>query len=158
MLPNGMVFPEANSQKLDYLFSKLLRYEHHAINHELALEKQIIPFSLRIKRLTAIKPILEDFSNQQNSVLYDSEKRLIQLLLAETQKVVEKTQIELNEELHEKYPETFRERKLLIEQRNGKIKKQLEIKRVRKCIKFKSNKHIGRSNTRKKSAHLASPK
>ena len=64
MLPNRMVFPEANSQKLDYLFSKLLRYEHHAINHELALEKQIIPFSLRIKRLTAIKPILEDFSNQ----------------------------------------------------------------------------------------------
>ena len=89
---NGMVFPEANSQKLDYLFSKLLRYEHHTENYKLTLEKQIIPFGLRIKKLPAIKPILEHFSNQWNSVLYDSEKRLVQLLLAETQKVVEKAQ------------------------------------------------------------------
>ena len=110
---NGMVFPEANSQKLDYLFSKLLRYENHAENYKLALEKKIIPFGLRIKKLPAIKPISEDFSNQWNSVLYDSEKRLVQLLLAETQKVVEKTQIEFNEKLHEKYPESFREAKFI---------------------------------------------
>ena len=88
---NEMVFPEPNSQKLDYLFSKLLRYGHHVENYKLALEKQIIPFGLKIKKLPAIKPISEDFCNQWNSVLYDSEKRLLQLLLAETQKVVEKT-------------------------------------------------------------------
>ena len=155
---NGMVFPEANSQKLDYLFSKLLRYENHAENYKLALEKKIIPFGLRIKKLPAIKPISEDFSNQWNSVLYDSEKRLVQLLLAETQKVVEKAQIEFNEKLHEKYLESFREEKLLIEKCNSKIKKQLETKRVRKWIKFKSNKHIARANPAKKSTHLASPK
>ena len=34
---NGIVFPEANSKKLDYLFSKLLRYEHYAENYKLAL-------------------------------------------------------------------------------------------------------------------------
>ena len=85
-----MIFPEANSQKLDYLFSKLLRYEHHAINHKLPLEKQIIPFSLRIKKLTAIKPILEDFSNQWNSVFYGSEKRLVHCC-RKRKKVVEKT-------------------------------------------------------------------
>ena len=50
----------------------------------------------------------------------------------ETQKVVEKTQIEFNEKLHEKYPESLREENLLIEKRNGKIKKQLETERVRK--------------------------
>ena len=66
--------------------------------------------------------------------------------------------MEFNEKLHEKYPESFREEKLLIEKRNDKIKKQLETKRVRKRIKFKSNKHIGRANTAKKSTHLASPK
>ena len=51
--------------------------------------------------------ISEDFSNQWNSVLYHSEKCLVQLLLAEMQKVVEKTQIEFNEELHEIYSESF---------------------------------------------------
>ena len=68
---------------LDYLFSKLLRYEHQAENYKLALEKQIMPFGLRIKKLPAIKPISEDFSNQWNSVLHDSEKHLLQILLAE---------------------------------------------------------------------------
>ena len=90
--------------------------------------------------------------------MYDNQKRLVQLLLAETQKVAQKTQTEFNEKLHEKYQESFREEKLLIEKRNGKIKKQLETKRVRKWIKFKSNKHIVRVNTAKKSTHLASPK
>ena len=33
---NGMAFPEANSQKLDYLFSKLLGYEHYAENYKVA--------------------------------------------------------------------------------------------------------------------------
>ena len=56
----------------------------HAENCKLALEKQIIPFGLRIKKLPAIKAISEDFSNQLNSVLYDSEKRLVHLLLGET--------------------------------------------------------------------------
>ena len=69
---------------MDYLFSKLLRYEHQAENYKLALEKQIMPFGLRIKKLPAIKPISEDFSNQWNSVLHDSEKHLLQILLAET--------------------------------------------------------------------------
>ena len=36
---NGMVYPEANSQKWNYLFSKLLRHEHHAENYKLALKK-----------------------------------------------------------------------------------------------------------------------
>ena len=106
-------FQKQTHKKLDYLFRKLLRYEHQADNYKLALEKQIIPVGLRIKKLPAIKPISEDFSNQWNSVLYDSEKRLVQLLLAETQKVVEKTQIEFNEKLHEKYPESFREAKFI---------------------------------------------
>ena len=62
-----MVFPEANSQKLDYLFSKVLSYKHHAENYK--LEKQIISFGLRIKKLLAIKPISKHFSNQWNSDL-----------------------------------------------------------------------------------------
>ena len=64
-----MVFPEANSQKLDYLCSKVLSYKHHAENYKLALEKQIISFGLRIKKLLAIKPISKHFSNQWNSDL-----------------------------------------------------------------------------------------
>ena len=57
-----------------------------------------------------------------------------------------------------KYPKSFGEEKLLTKKCNGKIKKQPETKRVCKCIKFKSNKRIGSSNTKKKSTHFVSPK
>ena len=43
-LANGMVLPEVNSQSLEWLFQKLLRYKHHAENYELALDQQIMPF------------------------------------------------------------------------------------------------------------------
>ena len=36
---NGMVWPEVNSQKLDYLFKKLLLFEHDAESCKLASEK-----------------------------------------------------------------------------------------------------------------------
>lgn len=42
---------------------------------------------------------------------------------------------------------------MLIEKRNGKIKKQLETIQVSMWIKFKGNKHISRSST-SKSSHL----
>ena len=66
-----------------------------------------------------------------NSVLYDSEKAFVYFLLADTQKVAEKTQIQFNEKLHWNYPKRFRKKKLLIEKLIGKIKKQLETKQVR---------------------------
>ena len=91
-----MVLPEVNSQSLDPLFQKLLRYEHHAENYKLALDQQIIPFGLRINKAPAIQPISEDFNNHWNTILYDS---LVRLLLEETQKVVEKTRTEFNENL-----------------------------------------------------------
>ena len=91
-----MVLPEVNSQSLDWLFQKLLRYEHHAENYKLALDQQIIPFGLRINKAPAIQPISEDFNNHWNTILSDS---LVRLLLEETQKVVEKTRTEFNENL-----------------------------------------------------------
>ena len=106
-LANGMVLPEVNSQSLDWLFQKLLRYEHHAENYKLALDQQIIPFGLRINKAPAIQPIFEHFNNQWNTILYDSEKRLIRLLLEETQKVVEKTRTDFNKNLEVNYPHHY---------------------------------------------------
>ena len=103
-----------------------MRYEHHPENYKLGLEKEIIPFGLRIKKLPAIKPISEDFNNQWNSVSYDGKNRLVQLFLAKTQKIVEKTKIEFNEKLQEKHPESFWEEMLLIEKCISKIKSNLK--------------------------------
>ena len=87
ILANGVVLPEVNSQSLDWLFQKLLRYEHHVENYKLALDQQIIPFGLRIKKAPSIQPISVDINKQWNTILYDSEKRLVRLLLEETKKL-----------------------------------------------------------------------
>ena len=54
-----------------------MRYEYHAGNYKLALKKQITRLVLRRKKLPAIKPISEDFSNERNSGIHDSEKYLV---------------------------------------------------------------------------------
>ena len=150
-LANGMVLPEVNSQSLDWLFQKLLRYEHHAENYKLALDQQIIPFGLRINKAPAIESLSEDFSNQWNTIIYDSEKLLIRLLLEENQKVVEKTRKDFNKNLEVNYPHHYEEGKNLIIKWNEKIKRKLEIKLRQKWIKFKNKRLTTRSNLNKES-------
>ena len=123
-----------------------MRYEHHAENYKLALDQQIIPFGLRINKAPAIQPISQDFNNQWNTILYDSEKGLIRLFSEETQKVVEKTRTGFNKNLEVDYPHHHKEEKNLIIKRNEKIKRNLEIKRRRKWIKFRNKKHTTRSD------------
>ena len=103
-LANEMVLLEVNPRSLDWLFQKLLRYEHHVENYKLALDQQIILFGLRINKAPAIQPISEDFNNHWNTILHNSEKRLIRLLLEETQKVVEKIRTDFNKNLEVNYP------------------------------------------------------
>ena len=71
-LANGMILPKVNSQYLNWLFQKLLRYEHHGENCKLVSDQQIIPFGLRINEAPAIQLISEDFNNQWNTVLYNN--------------------------------------------------------------------------------------
>ena len=84
-----------------------------------------------------------------NTILYDSEKRLVRLLLEETQKVVEKTRTDFNENLEVNYPHHHEEKKDRIIKRNEKIKRKLEIKRRRKWIKFKNKRLTTCSNLNK---------
>ena len=69
----------------------------------MALDQQIKPSGLRIIKAPVIKPIYENFKNQYNTILYNSEKGLLRALLEETQKVVEKTQTEFDENLEVNY-------------------------------------------------------
>ena len=72
-------------------------------------------------------------------------------MLEETQKVVEKTRTDFNENLEVNYPHHYEEKKDRIIKRNEKIKRKLEIKRRRKWIKFKNKRLTTRSNLSKES-------
>ena len=89
------------------------------------------------------------------TILSDSEKSFVRLLLKKSQKVVEKTRKEFNKYLEANYPHNYKEEKNLIIKWHEKIKRNLETKRKRKWIKFKNKSLTTRSNFSKGSDNLA---
>ena len=56
----------------------------------------MIPPGLRIKKQPAFTPTTEDFYIEWNSILYDTERKLVELLLVESKKVVAKIEINIS--------------------------------------------------------------
>ena len=54
---------------------------------------------MKINKCLAFESVTNDFENQWNSVLYDAEKRLVELLLKESGNVVAKVQSEIELEI-----------------------------------------------------------
>ena len=130
-MANGMVVFDGSTH-LGYLYQKSLRYQHHRENYLTSLLEGLIPSGLRINKRPAFESVSDEFENKWNSVLYDAEKRLVKLLLKESENVVAKVlEIELEildsatayevtlkrlEQKHAKYKQTWRNDVL----RNGK--------------------------------------
>ena len=83
---NGMVFSGGLLSRLDLLLQKSIRYNHHKQNYERSLFEGIIPTGLKINKKLEFQPISGNFYQQWNTVLYDTEKRLVRLLLEESEK------------------------------------------------------------------------
>ena len=88
---NAMPVFEGNTY-LDYLYPKSWCYQHHKENYFTSLLEGLIPSGLKINKRTAFKSVTYDFENQWNSVLYDAKKRLVKLLLKESENVVTKVE------------------------------------------------------------------
>ena len=68
---------------LDLAFRKALRYCHHRENCEKSLRNGEIPPWLPIKKKPAFIPTTEDFYIKWDSIPYDAERKLVELLLVE---------------------------------------------------------------------------
>ena len=83
-LIKGMVTFDGNSH-LDLVFQKALRYSRHRENYKESLQNGVIPPGLRIKKQPAFIPTTEDFYIKWDSILYDAERKLVELLLVESE-------------------------------------------------------------------------
>ena len=86
-MTNGTVFRDT-WQNLNYLFQKVICEQHHHDNYHGSLEKNRTAFGLRMKKRPAIKRTSNNFYTAWNSVLYNTEKRLVELILGEIEKAV----------------------------------------------------------------------
>ena len=82
-LANGLVFVKRNSLNLDFLFKKSLQYQYDEANYEEPLVQNIVSFALRINKLQDIQPLSKNFSNLWSTILYNTLKLLVYLLLTE---------------------------------------------------------------------------
>ena len=88
-------YKEWGNTHLDLLYQKLLRYQHHWENYQTSLLEGLTPSGLRIKKRPAINSISDTFEKQWNFVLYDAEKKLVQLLLKESEHIISKIKIQI---------------------------------------------------------------
>ena len=130
-----MVLSDGNSQ-LDYLFQKSLRYNHHRENYQISIRDGIIPPGLQIKKEPAFVPVTDDFHRKWKSVLYDAEKRLVKLLLTESEKVITGIEIEFDQQLERQYPDYAEQKKVEIVTRHQSYRNRLSQKRKKKWSKF----------------------
>ena len=91
--------PNDGLSHFDHLFQKSLRYHHHKENYRISLQKGIILAGLKIKKDPGFVPVTEQFDKKRNSLFFNAERSLVELLLTESDNVIAKNEIEFNQEL-----------------------------------------------------------
>ena len=80
-LANGIVLHRETLSRLDLMIQKSLRYKHHRLNYIQSLGEGIILSGLKIKKKPAFQSVSEDFEVKWNSILYNAERNIVELLL-----------------------------------------------------------------------------
>ena len=105
-----MVIENDGLSHLDLLLQKTLRYKHH-------------------KEKPAFIPVSNDFTEKWNNILRSAEEKLVILLLAESDNVIDNLQTKIKEGLQNKYGNDIEESFKNLEEKHQDYKKKLTRKR-----------------------------
>ena len=81
----------------------------------------ITPRGLELKKRPAFAPISEDFMSKWDDILFKAEKDLVKLLLFESDVVIEKINLDIQQHLLEKYPNNFDNKRLQMEKNQAPL-------------------------------------
>ena len=79
----------------------------------------------------------ENFKVKWNSIQYNAERNIVELLLYEAEKVIAKIQVEIQEEVNEQNPEKFERRYAELERQHSHFQRKLDQRRRKKWKKVK---------------------
>ena len=123
-----------------YFFKRILqtssRYKHHQENFRKILANGITPYGLRIKKTMGIVPVTEDFHIKWNEILKGTERKLIELLLVESEKVISKILLGVDSSINLNYSENSKSEAKRLLDRNKYLEKTLEQPCKKKWKKF----------------------
>ena len=131
-----MVFSGRFLSRFDLLLQKSIRYNHHKQNYERSLLEGIIASGLKINKTPAFQPRSANFYQHWNTVLYDTEKRLVKLLLEESEKVIERVETEITREMDKKFPDYTDSERTSVREKHKRFEQNLEIRRNKKWQTF----------------------
>ena len=92
----------------------------------------MIPTGLKIYKKPAFQPIQGNFYQRWNTVLYDTEKRLVKLLLEESEKVTETAETDIIREMDKKLPDYTDNGKTSVCEKHKRFEQNLGIRRNKK--------------------------
>ena len=98
-----MVIENDGLSHLDLLLQKPLGFKHHKENYYVILEHEIIPSGMKINKKPAFILVCNDFTERWNNILRSAEEKLVNLLLSESDKVIDNLQTNMTEGLQKKY-------------------------------------------------------
>ena len=104
---------------------------------KIVLLNNVTPYGLQLKRKAQIVTVSEDFSVKWTNILYDVERKLVQLLLKVSQLMYDKMDKELNVTIKSAYLENSLNIKNELINWNLALKITLNDRRVKKSRKFK---------------------
>ena len=128
VVPNsvdGVVLQSGTLSHLDLLIQKSMSYKHDKENCIKSLEEGITPSGLQIKKKTAFLPVSKDFESKWNAILYEAEN-IIKLLIYESDQVIAKIEVEIQEELKEEDQNRFRKKINQLENKHANFRKVIE--------------------------------
>ena len=108
-----------------------MRYQHHWENYQTSLLEGLTPSGLQIKKRPAINSISGTFEEQWNFFLYDAEKKLVQLLLKESERIVNEIEIQIEIEISKDHIKTGSTKHKQLGEKHLKYRQQLEIGKER---------------------------
>ena len=126
---NGMVLSGWDTH-LDLLQQKSIPYQHHRENYVTSLLEGFTPSGLRIKKRPVFKAVNDIFEGEWNSILYDTEKRLVELLLKKSEEAVSVIEAEIQVEIERS--DSTNEILEDLEKKHKEYKEQLEKRRKKK--------------------------
>ena len=91
---------------------------------------------------------MDNFHQQWSTVLYDTEKRLVKLLLEESEKVIETVETDITREMDKNFPDNTDRERTSVGEKHKRLEQNLEIRRNKdlKNLKKKANTETSRDD------------
>ena len=91
---------------------------------------------LELKKRPAFAPISEDFMSKWDDILFKAEKDLVKLLLFESDVVIEKINLDIQQHLLEEYPDNLDNKRLQMEKNQALLVYKLKKRQDEKWSNF----------------------